>query len=117
VLTALGRYEDALDAITEVVEIHRGLAAARPDVFGPDLATSLTSLGMTLTNQRDFHGAMSADQEALTIYVALHSTDPERYGDSLQKAANNLRTDLRDLGRSEEEINNELDRLLSTDGD
>jgi hypothetical protein len=33
----------------------------------------------------------------------------------LQQAANNLRIDLRDLGRSEDEITNELDRLLSTD--
>jgi hypothetical protein len=35
----------------------------------------------------------------------------------LQQAVNNLEIDLRDLGHSEEEITNELDRLLSTDDD
>ena len=49
--------------------------------------------------------------------MALYSTDPERYRDSLQQAVNNLRIDLRDLGRSEEEITNELDSLLSVDDD
>jgi hypothetical protein len=46
---------------------------------------------------------------------ALYSIDPEWYRDSLQQAVNNLGIKLRDLGRSEEEITNELDRLLSTD--
>jgi hypothetical protein len=48
---------------------------------------------------------------------ALYSIDPERYRDSLQQAVNKLLIDRRDLGRSEEEITNELDRLLSTDDD
>jgi hypothetical protein len=74
-------------------------------------------LGITLTELGDFDAALSADREAATIYVALYSIDPERYRDSLQQAANNLGIDLRDLGRSEEEITNELDRLLSTDDD
>jgi hypothetical protein len=33
------------------------------------------------------------------------------------EAVNNFVIDLRDLGRSKEEITNELDRLLSTDDD
>ena len=49
--------------------------------------------------------------------MALYSIDPERYRDSLQQAVNNLGIDLRDLGRSEEEITNELDSLLSADDD
>ena len=40
----LGRPEDALAAIEEAVTIRRELAAARPDAFRPDLASSLTSL-------------------------------------------------------------------------
>ena len=70
-----------------------------------------------VTELGDFDAALSADREAATIYAALHSIDPERYRDSLQQAVNNLGIDLRDLGRSEEEITNELDRLLSTDDD
>ena len=72
---------------------------------------------MTLTTQRDFKGALSADREAATIYVALHSLDPERYRDSLEQAAASVRSDLRDLGRSEKAISKELDRLLSAEHD
>ena len=39
-----GPPEDALAAIEEAVTIRRQLAAARPDAFRPDLASSLTSL-------------------------------------------------------------------------
>ena len=44
-LSELGRREDALAAAQEAVEIHRRLAAERPDAFLPDLATSLNNLG------------------------------------------------------------------------
>ena len=42
-LAALGRREEALDAIDEAV-IYRELAAAQPDAFRPDLARSLSNL-------------------------------------------------------------------------
>jgi hypothetical protein len=37
----LRRLEQALSATEEAVEIYRRLAAANPDAFEPDLATSL----------------------------------------------------------------------------
>ena len=40
-LRDLGRREEALVAIQEAVGIYRELAAARPDAFRPDLASSL----------------------------------------------------------------------------
>lgn len=70
-----------------------------------------------LTELGDFDAALSAGREAATIHVALYSIDPGRYRDSLQQVVNNLGIDLRDLGRSEEEITNQLDRLLSADDD
>ncbi|MBC7251259.1 MAG: CHAT domain-containing protein [Anaerolineae bacterium] len=45
-LSALGRREEALAATAEAVEIRRELAAANPQAFRPDLATSLNNLGM-----------------------------------------------------------------------
>jgi hypothetical protein len=47
-LAGLGRREDALAAITEAVDIHRELAAARPDAFRPDLARSLRNQSSAL---------------------------------------------------------------------
>ena len=49
-LSGLGRREDALTAIEETVKIRRGLAAARPDAFLPDLATSLNNQSNTLSD-------------------------------------------------------------------
>ena len=43
-LADLGRREEALAAIEEAAAIYRELAAARPDAFRPDLATSLNNL-------------------------------------------------------------------------
>ena len=47
-LGGLGRPEDALNAIEEAVTIHRELARARPDAFGPGLAMSLNNLSADL---------------------------------------------------------------------
>ena len=43
-LSNLGRREEALAASQEAVEIYRRLAAARPDAFLPDLASSVSAL-------------------------------------------------------------------------
>jgi len=48
-LAELGRREEALAAIEEAVAIRRELAAARPDAFGPDLASSLNNQSNRLT--------------------------------------------------------------------
>ena len=45
------------------------------------------------------------------MYAALFALDPARYRDSLKHAVSHLRIDLKDLGHSEQEIADELDRL------
>ena len=47
-LAGLGRQEEALAASQEAADIYRELAAARPDAFRPDLATSLTNMALGL---------------------------------------------------------------------
>jgi hypothetical protein len=44
-LSSLGQREAALQATQEAVEIYHQLAAAQPQAFLPDLATSLNNLG------------------------------------------------------------------------
>jgi hypothetical protein len=83
-------------------------------VFRDSLARSLTSLGIRLTEKEDFDAALSADWEAVAIYGALVSLDPERYRDPLEGAVRNLVIDLRDLGRGEQEIDAELAQLDPT---
>ena len=115
-LAGLGRREDALAAITEAADVYRELAAILP-VFRESLARSLTSFGIRLTEKRDFDAALSADRESVAIYAALLSLDPQRYQDPLDGAVRNLATHLRDLGRGEQEIAEELDNLLSAHDD
>jgi hypothetical protein len=111
-----GLWQDALTAIEQAVAIYLELAAILP-VFRESLAESLTSLGIRLTEKKDFDAAPSADREAVAIYAALLSLDPERYLHSLQQAWTNLVIHLRNLGYSEQEIAGELDSLLSADDD
>ena len=113
-LAGLARREDALAASEEVVAICRELIAIVP-VFRQSLARSLTSFGIRLTEKKDFDAALSADREAVAIYAALLSLDPQRYRDPLERVVRNLATHLRDLGRGEQEIADELDSFLSAD--
>lgn len=48
-LANVGRREQALAAAEEAVRICRGLAEANPDAYRPDLAASLTNLGIRLS--------------------------------------------------------------------
>ena len=61
------RPEDALTAIEEAAETHRELARARPDVFRPDLATSLNNLSNRLGGLGRPEDALTAIEEAVTI--------------------------------------------------
>jgi tetratricopeptide (TPR) repeat protein len=66
-LTDLGRREDALAAVEEAAGICRELAAARPDAFRPDLASSLNNLAIYLGEMGRREDALAAIQKAVTI--------------------------------------------------
>ena len=66
-LADLGRREEALAAIEEAVTIRRDLAAARPDAFLPDLATSLNNQSSCLADLGRREEALAAIEEAITI--------------------------------------------------
>jgi tetratricopeptide (TPR) repeat protein len=157
-LAELGRYEEALAAVTEAVDIRRRLAAARPDVVWPrpgegagqpvslaggagsvgggagavteatdtyrqlavqhavlvpGVAGSLVIQGLVRAQLGDFEGAVFAGREAVSIYTALMSADPDRYRDGHEQAIELLADYLKELGRTEREIAEELDRLKS----
>jgi len=65
----------------------------------------------------DFDAALSADREAVSLYVVLLPLDPVRYRESLEQAVKNLVIDLRDVGYSEQEIADELAALSLPDAD
>ncbi len=113
-LDDLGQREKALDAINEAVTIRRRLAEARPDAFLPDLAGSLIVQGVQLTELGNHDGALRADHEAVCIYLRLQRGNPEPFLELANAARESLLSELRQLGRGDDEAQEELQRLIAS---
>ena len=103
-LSALGEWEQALDAIQEAVEISRRLAAANPAAFEPNLAMALNSLCVRLSALGRREQALDATQEAVEIYRRLATGNPAAFAPDLAGALNNLGLGLSNLGRREQAL-------------
>ncbi|UJW32438.1 tetratricopeptide repeat-containing serine protease family protein [Saccharothrix sp. AJ9571] len=101
-LSELGRREEALDAITEAVEIRRRLAEQHPDAFLPDLAGSLNNLSNRLSELGRREEALDAITEAVEIRRRLAEQHPDAFLPDLAGSLNNLAVRLGALGRQEE---------------
>lgn len=95
----------------EAVTLYREPADRHP-VFRPDFADSSVAYGIRLTELGDFDAALSADREAVSVYSGVLVLDPERYREAMERAVHDLAVALKDPGRSEQEIEDELGRLL-----
>ena len=103
-LSALGRLEDALAASEEALAIRRGLAAARPDAFRPDLATSLNNLSNRMSALGRREEALAAIEDAVAIQRDLVAASPDTFRPDLATSLNNLSNRLSALGRPEEAL-------------
>jgi tetratricopeptide (TPR) repeat protein/nucleoside phosphorylase len=103
-LSEVGRREEALRATQEAVELRRALAEARPDVFLPDLASSLNNLGSRLRELGRREEALLATQEAVGLRRALAEARPDAALPNLAISLTNLGAMLRELGRREEAL-------------
>ena len=99
---------------TEALDTFRRLAAQRA-VYVPDVARSLVVQGLQHAESGDFADAVAADREAVSVYTPLISSDPNRYRDGYEQAIQSLTAHLERLGRTEQEIADELDRLARGD--
>ncbi|AEM88595.1 tetratricopeptide repeat protein [Streptomyces violaceusniger] len=100
----LGRWEEALKAIEEAVEIRRGLARDRPDAFRPELAMSLNNLAVRLGKLGRWEEALKAIEEAVQVYRGLARDRPDAFRPELAMSLNNLAVRLGKLGRQEEAL-------------
>ncbi|MFC7616260.1 tetratricopeptide repeat protein [Actinokineospora soli] len=98
----LGRWEEALGAITEAVDIRRRLAADRPDAFLPDLATSLNNLSVRLGDLRRQEEALAVITEAVKALRQLAADRPDAFLPDLATSLSNLSVLLGVLGYREE---------------
>ena len=79
-LSALGRYEQALDLAEEALTLRRALATARPDAFAEDLSVCLGSLADIRRAAKDLLGAREAFAEAIAVLTPLFVQAPMAVG-------------------------------------
>ncbi len=80
----------ALGSITEAVGHYRGLAAANPAAYLPDLAMSLNNLSNRQSETGDRAGALGSITEAVEIRRELAAASPAAYLPDLAMSLNNL---------------------------
>lgn len=98
-LIQLGRFADAFSFTQEAADIYRGLVAARPGRYKPDLADSLLNLGVIFSGLGRPADALHAEDEAVGIRRELADADPDRYRPDLAESLSNLGPTLTDLSR------------------
>ncbi len=103
-LSRLNRREDALTAAQEAVGLYRQLAAARRDVFAPNLATSLNNLANRLSDLNRREEALAAAQEVVGLYRQLVTARPNVFALDLAGSLNNLANRLSDLNHREDAL-------------
>ena len=97
----LGRWEEALEATREAVDIRRMLSARTPDAFLPDLAASLNNQGAVLSALGQREEALKVTWEAVDIRRMLGTRNPDAFLPDLAISLNNLGAWLGDLGQRE----------------
>ena len=99
-LAELGRYEDAMAAAEESVDLYRRLAR-RGRGRRPDLGKALTSLGKRLADLGRLKEAADAAEESAGVYRSLAQRDPA-FEPGLAEALASLGKRRADLGRYKE---------------
>ena len=103
-LSSAGQREEALTAIDQAVTAYRDLAAARPDAFLPDLATSLNNQSNRLADLGRREEALTAIDQAAAIRRDLAAARPDAFLPDLAMSLNNQSVRLAGLGRREEAL-------------
>ncbi len=99
-LQGRGLSERACEAYRAALAIYRELAQSAPDVYRPNLAMTLTNLGIILRALRALEEARAMYTESLRIWRELAHTRPDVHGPDVAMTLTNLGTvmsDLRDL--------------------
>ncbi len=88
----------------EAVAIRRELAATHPDRYRPDLASSLSNLGVMFSALGRPAEALLVTEEAVAIRRELAAANPDRYRPALASSLSNLGVRFSALGRPAEAL-------------
>lgn len=119
-LSNAGDHRQALVACADGTKIFRGLAAANPQDFGPNLAKSLTNLGMAQHVLGQWDEAFAATEEAVVLLQWLKGAGSAEVDFELATALNNLGLMQSHFGRREQALRTteeavEIRRRLAAD--
>jgi len=84
-LSAVGEYRRALTTAQDAVTLRRDLAAAEPARYTPDLANSLTNLGICLERLDRADAQLQARAEAVAWWARLAELRPDDYRETYQQ--------------------------------
>jgi tetratricopeptide (TPR) repeat protein len=96
-----GQLEAAVEAFQQALAIRRRLAQQQPQVYEPDVATTLNNLGAALRGLRRYEAAVKAYEEALAIRRRLAQQQPQVYEPDVATTLNGLGNALSKLRRYE----------------
>jgi tetratricopeptide (TPR) repeat protein len=100
----LGRRERALPPTEEAVSLYRRLAQANPAAHLPNLATSLSNLGIRLSELGHHDQGLAPTEEAVTLCRRLAQANPAAHLPDLAMSLSNLGIRLSGLGRREQAL-------------
>jgi len=84
------RMDEARRHFERALELRRPMAQENPDVYLPEMASTLTSLGTMDRMRNRMEDARQHDEEALRIVRQLAQRDPEKYQSYLASPLDNL---------------------------
>lgn len=80
------RYDEAVERMTEAVELFRALAEDQPEQFRPALAMSLANLASALTNAGRYDEALVPAEQSLARFTELAAGSPAQHAADVDKA-------------------------------
>jgi len=89
-LQSLNDFDKARSHYEEVLQVHRELSEQDPEVYKPDIATTLNNLGSLHCDTNDFKQAQVYNMEALQIYREVSKQNPEAYKSDVAMSLSNL---------------------------
>ncbi|KAF7983332.1 hypothetical protein HWV62_23034 [Athelia sp. TMB] len=93
------RWEEALLAKEEAVEIYRILAAEQPEVYNKDLADNLSRRSALLVDLGRAHEALAGFEEVVNLYRMLATESPATFNTLFASALTKLSNHLRHFNR------------------
>ncbi|MER5381738.1 tetratricopeptide repeat protein [Streptomyces sp. NPDC002688] len=99
-----GLHPQAVATSQQVVDIWRNLAQSNPAAYEPDLASSLSNLGVHLGSVGRHAEGLATEQEAVAIRRRLAQDNPTTHGHHLAESLINLALRLDAIGRRAEAL-------------